>query len=177
VNRLPFVFFFVSLFLCFLAGGTSVYVYWHLPESPKKPPLVMEPAVIDFGKVSDSERLTGKAVITNVSGKTVTIRDIHSSCVCSGVLLKKGDLPSGKSIELTAFMNTHGQSGKTAANILVLYLIKGKNENLPRALMLDLRVDVASSEKHTPSIPAPPHQEAIIDRGKDDVKSEDNPKI
>jgi hypothetical protein len=136
------IFFFLSLFLFFVTVGGAFYCYYNLSQPPENPAIVVEPSVIDFGNIERETRLAGTATVTNRSKKSVIIGDVFSSCACSGILLNKGELPPGKSVKLTVFMDTHGRHGQTHAELIVTFVPVGQTSKGTRFLTLNLHADV-----------------------------------
>ena len=84
------------------------------------PPLVFEPAVLEFGEVSPEERAERTVAYRNVGPKPLEIVWIQSSCRCTTPQPDKKRLEPGESGVLTVSYNA-GPGGKNAPQQLKIY--------------------------------------------------------
>ena len=109
------------------------------PPQPPKPVLVFSPETVQFGSVPQGiER--GRAVVTNVSTKSVEIKAVVKGCDCAEVRIAKGTLQSGEEREITFQWDTHGRRGDNAISIGVIYTLE--DDPTDRAIPLIIEATV-----------------------------------
>jgi hypothetical protein len=81
-------------------------------------PLAIEPQVLDFGRVNESEHVLELSfTIKNVSDAPVQIANIGSGCGCTAVKLSQPTLKVGASISVPVKVTVQGQRGNFGKNV------------------------------------------------------------
>ena len=88
--------------------------------STSAPPLRIEPEVLDFGRVNESEHfLELSFTIKNVSNTSVDISNIGSGCGCTAVNLSHRTLKSGEYVSVPVKVNVQKRRGDFEQNVQV----------------------------------------------------------
>jgi hypothetical protein len=83
--------------------------------------VVIEPAVVDFGRLASGESRTGRFVVRNTGTAPVKVNSAFPSCKCTAVTDLAGrEIPPGGSVELSATMEAPRAPGEKDAKIFVL---------------------------------------------------------
>jgi hypothetical protein len=127
-----------SLTICGICTAVAIYTYLDLPRLP---PLVAEPAIIDFGDIQGQDIVRGTSKIKNTTSQPIQILHVIVSCTCGTVTLKPGELLPRQSTELSAAWDLHGRSGNTSETLAIIYVLDGKEQSLA----VELRANVVAS--------------------------------
>jgi len=73
----------------------------------------------DFGQVQQGEVLKHNFVLENDSDKTLTIKNINTSCGCTASKAQKSELSAGESTSIEVQFKTKGYSGPTQQYVYV----------------------------------------------------------
>jgi len=104
------------IFLSFLQTGCPAQV----KDNPTdKLVEVQDPYSWDFGQVKTGEVLKHSFVLKNESEKTLTIKDVNTSCGCTLSTVKEKILSAGQSTAIEVQFNTKGYSGLTQQYVYV----------------------------------------------------------
>ena len=79
----------------------------------------VDPYTWDFGRVSEGEIVKHAFSLKNESDKTLTIKDLHTSCGCTASEIKKRVLGPGESAEIGVSFNSKGYKGEVKQFIYV----------------------------------------------------------
>ena len=140
-SLLPFV---SALSVCCLCLSIAIFVYWDLTRfpTPLLPPLIAEPAVIDFGEIQGQGIVQGKSSIKNTTKQPIRILHTIISCSCNNVRLKQGELLQGEVTELLVDWDLRGRAGNTTVSLAVVYVLEG--DDMQQVLPVKLRANVVS---------------------------------
>lgn len=84
--------------------------------------VVVEPPLIDFGRVAPGTRHPARFMLRNASGSPVTVARAMPSCKCTDVSDVVGrTIAPGASIELTATLAVPGSPGQKDAEVLIAF--------------------------------------------------------
>ncbi|MDR1384233.1 MAG: DUF1573 domain-containing protein [Planctomycetaceae bacterium] len=119
-KHLSFIIFVVSFIGFIVLGCYAVFISLKQPDTPEKFALIVEPNNIDFGLAGETT-LIKTVHVTNQSKYAVNILDVAATCSCSQVMLKKGEIAPGKTIDAELSLDTHGRSGEVSGRIAILY--------------------------------------------------------
>ena len=90
------------------------------PPAVQPAALVVEPPLVDFGRVSPGSRHPARFLLRNVSASPVTVARAMPSCKCTDVSEVVGrTIAPGASIELTATLAVPGSPGQKDAEVLI----------------------------------------------------------
>lgn len=73
----------------------------------------------DFGRVREGQIVKHAFSLKNESDKTLTIKDLHTSCGCTASEIKKKALGPGESTEILVSFDSKGYSGEVKQFIYV----------------------------------------------------------
>ncbi len=118
------------IFLSFLQTGCSAQIKDNPTDKPvrqwfgsysqsHKLVEMQDPYPWDFGQVKEGEVLEHTFVLKNESEKTLTIKEVNTSCGCTTSKLEKKVLLPGESAEIEVKFNTKGYSGLTQQYVYV----------------------------------------------------------
>jgi len=105
------------IFLSFLIMACATQPDYQASESA--PEQKADPYSWDFGQVKESEVLKHTFVLKNESEKTLTIKDVNTSCGCTASKVEKKILLPGESTQIEVRFKTKGYSGLTQQYIYV----------------------------------------------------------
>jgi len=80
---------------------------------------IPDPYAWDFGQVKQGDLLNHDFVLENESGKTLTIKDVNTSCGCTVSKVEKKILSPGESTKIEVKFNSKGYSGITQQYVYV----------------------------------------------------------
>ncbi len=80
---------------------------------------IADPYSWDFGQAKEGEVLKHTFVLKNESEKTLTIKDVNTSCGCTASKVEKKILLPGESTEIEVQFNSKGYSGLTQQYVYV----------------------------------------------------------
>lgn len=80
---------------------------------------ITDPYSWDFGQAKEGEALKHVFVLKNESEKTLTIKDVNTSCGCTASKVEKKILLPGETTEIEVRFNTKGYSGLTQQYVYV----------------------------------------------------------
>ena len=80
---------------------------------------IPDPYSWDFAQVKEGEVLEHTFVLKNESEKTLTIKEVNTSCGCTAFKVEKKVLLPGESTEIEVQFNTKGYSGLTQQYVYV----------------------------------------------------------
>ncbi len=80
---------------------------------------IADPYSWDFGQAQEGEVLKHTFVLKNESEKTLTIKDVNTSCGCTASKVEKKILLPGESTEIEVQFNSKGYSGLTQQYVYV----------------------------------------------------------
>jgi len=80
---------------------------------------IADPYSWDFGQAKEGEVLKHVFVLKNESEKTLTIKDVNTSCGCTASKVEKKILLPGESTEIEVQFNSKGYSGPVQQYIYV----------------------------------------------------------
>ena len=111
--------FFILLFV--LAPLTGC---WSSQEQPieaarQEDKLAPQPEEWDFGAVKKGEIVSHDFQVKNDSGRTLTIKNVTTSCGCTASAAKKSVLEPGESTEVAVKFNSKGYSGQVSQFVYV----------------------------------------------------------
>ena len=78
-----------------------------------------DPYAWDFGQVKEGEVLKHDFILKNESEKTLTIKEVNTSCGCTASKVEKKVLLPGESTEIEVQFNSKGYSGLTQQYVYV----------------------------------------------------------
>ena len=87
----------------------------------RKPPIVVEPPVLDIGYVSAGSTVTGEVQIINTGDKPIRILSSTPSCQCTSVELANIVIPPGESVSLPAQFEAGYRMGLKTASIRLIF--------------------------------------------------------
>ncbi len=130
----------IAVFVFSLSG--AFYLWWNQkPEDSTEILLAAEPAVCDFGEVSESVH-HAVVKLRNVSKWPLYTFHVVSSCSCTEANLPRTEIKPGETIDLKLAFDTLGRNGITKGNVAVAFAKDGDYPRFPRYLMIDIRADV-----------------------------------
>ncbi len=104
-----------------LAGEGSLGAPQATP-SAQAPPVVIEPAQIDFGRVPPGTKHPAKFSIRNVSDQPLTIKSAVPSCKCTDVNALAGSvIAPGSAVELSATLDVPSTPGEKEAKVFLTF--------------------------------------------------------
>ena len=80
---------------------------------------IADPYSWDFGRVNEGEVLKHTFVLKNESKKTLTIKDVNTSCGCTASKVEKKIILPGENTEIEVQFNSKGYSGLTQQYVYV----------------------------------------------------------
>ena len=80
---------------------------------------IVDPYSWDFGQVKEGEVLKHNFILKNESEKTLTIKDVNTSCGCTASKVEKKILLPGQSATLEVQFNSKGYSGPVQQYVYV----------------------------------------------------------
>ena len=101
----------ISWFLLFLFLSFPVTGCYSQQQKTIDKPEASDSYNFDFGKVKEGEVVKHTFVLKNKSQKTLTIKELNTSCGCTVSKVKKKTLLSGESTLIEVELNTKGYSG------------------------------------------------------------------
>ncbi|MDR1964954.1 MAG: DUF1573 domain-containing protein [Planctomycetaceae bacterium] len=114
-------------------------VIWFDTTLSPRSHLVFTPSTVQLGSISPGS-VTGKAVITNMSHKSVTIDSVTKTCDCAQVLLGRGILLPGASREISFQWDTRGKRGHNETSIGIIYFTEKDTTQRVAILVLEATV-------------------------------------
>jgi len=117
-NRLklsPKAIFLILLFLSFPLQGC----YSQNQEKITSQAEDIDPYSWNFGQVKEGEVLKHNFILKNESKKTLTIKDVNTSCGCTASKVEKKIILPGESTAIEVRFNTKGYSGLTQQYVYV----------------------------------------------------------
>ena len=110
--------------------------------SPDSASLQFDVRKIIAGPMNETEAPKSfRYTMTNVSGRTVDIRRVNTTCSCANAVCDKASLASGDSAVITVTYNPKGHPGRFERRIFVY-----TDDNTAPAAILSLSVDVGNAE-------------------------------
>jgi len=91
----------------------------------ENPPLA-DPYFWDFGKVSEGIVLKHVFNLKNDSPTTLVIKNLQTSCGCTGSVVSRNEIPPGKVSKVKVTFKTKGYSGKVKQYVYV-YTTQAQN--------------------------------------------------
>jgi hypothetical protein len=126
--------------ICCLCISVAAFAYWDLTRFQHiEPPLVAEPAVIDFGKIEGQHTVRGTSSIKNTTKKPLRLLHAIVSCTCNDVKLKQGKLLPGETTELQVDWDVRGRNGLTGSSLAIVYVLDNEKQQI---LTVNLKADV-----------------------------------
>lgn len=104
-------------FLCLALLQAGCYAQAKLVIADNKE--VSDPYSWDFGRVKEGEVLKHAFRLKNESKKILNIKDVHTSCSCTGSKIKKKTLLLGEETLIAVQFNSKGYSGPVEQYIYV----------------------------------------------------------
>ena len=99
------------------AMGLAVFVFFlHTVSYGEE---TIDPYTWDFGLVREGQIVKHAFSLQNEPDKTLTIKDVHTSCGCTASEIKKKALSPGESTEIGVSFNSKGYSGEVKQFIYV----------------------------------------------------------
>ena len=137
----------VASLICGLCLGVVGFHYWEMTRfsPPPQPPLIAEPAVIDFGNVQGQDVVQGTSSINNTTKKPIRILHVVVSCACGNIKLREGELLPGEATELSVDWDLRGRTGNTAASLAIVYVM---DEDTQQVLTVKLKANVVLDTDH-----------------------------
>jgi len=135
-----------ALLVCCLCAGVAAFAYWDLTRFQQPlPPLIAEPAVIDFGDIQGIERVRGTTSIKNTTKQSIRILRVIVSCRCGDVNLRIGELLPGETTELSVSWDVRGRTGRTEETLAIAYVL---DDGLQQQLLpVRLRANVVANSQ------------------------------
>ncbi|MCX5695029.1 MAG: DUF1573 domain-containing protein [Candidatus Omnitrophica bacterium] len=108
-------------FLIFLIGLTFIQIACVVQSKQLIPVVrqVEESDMVDFGTIKEGTVLAHSFVLKNNFSKTLTVRDVSTSCGCTVSRVKNKIIPPGASTTVEASFNSRGESGPVEQHIYV----------------------------------------------------------
>jgi len=140
----------IALSVCGSCIGIAAFFYWDLTrfEHPL-PPLIAEPAVIDFGEIQGQDVVQGMTSVKNTTKNSIRILRVVVSCSCGDVKLRQGELLPGETTELSMVWDVHGRAGMTESSLAVVYVL---DNGLQHILPVQLRANIIANPLTLPDI-------------------------
>ncbi len=107
----------ILLFLSFPLGGCYSQNQEEITTQPETESI--DPYSWDFGQVKEGEVLKHNFILKNESEKTLTIKDVNTSCGCTASKVEKKILLPGQSATLEVQFNSKGYSGPVQQYVYV----------------------------------------------------------
>lgn len=101
----------ISWFLLFLFLSFPVTGCYSQQQKTIDKPEASDSYAFDFGKVKEGEVVKHAFVLKNKSQKTLTIKDVNTSCACAVSEVKKRTLLPKETTPIEVELNTKGYSG------------------------------------------------------------------
>ena len=110
------------------------------------PPVVVDPAIVDFGKVPPGSKHPATFLITNAGPAPLTVKSVVPSCKCTGVNALAGTvIAPGSSATLLATLDVPTTPGEKDAKVFVTF------EGYPQPVMALLKADASLPIRVTPA--------------------------
>ncbi|MHC4948781.1 MAG: DUF1573 domain-containing protein [Planctomycetota bacterium] len=111
------------------------------PLSP--PPLRIEPASLDFGRISPGQVVSGSVQLHNTGSEPLTITQTRASCKCTSIDLANTVIAPGASVPLAAELDPGYALGRKSAGVKIL--IEGYS-----VVQVDVRAEIAMAVRADP---------------------------
>ena len=108
--------------------------------------VVIEPPLVDFGRVAPGSQHPAKFAIRNIGAQPVTITSVVPSCKCTGVNALKGTvIAPGASVELLATLDVPRTPGEKEAKVFLIF------EGSQAPMIAMLKADATLAVRANPS--------------------------
>ena len=111
---------------------------------PEQAPLMVQPAVVDFGVVDPGTLLDTVVTLANISNAPLRILNAQPSCTCTTLDLENTVIPARSSIEVPISMQTNRAVG------LKMALVQLRIEGYGRFTTIDLKAETAWAVRTQP---------------------------
>lgn len=109
----------ILLFLSFPLSGCYSQNQKEITSQATEQTKTADPYSWDFGQIKEGEILRHVFVLKNEFEKTLSIKEVNTSCGCTGSKVEKKILLPGESTEIEVQFNTRGYSGLTQQYVYV----------------------------------------------------------
>ena len=112
------------------------------------PKFEFEETVIEFGEISQGEKVKRMFKFTNIGNSNLIISDAKGSCGCTVPLWPRNPIAPGETGEIEVVFDSNGKSGRQNKTVTLVA------NTVPNTMVLAIKGDVLAPETTTSETPA-----------------------